>query len=73
MITTPLYKEVNGVFVSQVVAGSVVYAIDTNHNLTEGKEYIVSQNAYGDVLIKNDIGNEEWYTNEWFSLTKPIF
>lgn len=69
---TPLYQEENGVHVCKVSPQQKVYATDTIHDLTRNKAYVIEEIAYGDIIVKNDTGQRETYTSDWFSVTKLI-
>jgi len=67
---TSLCKKENGVYVMKVLAGDEVFGYDNNHNLTRNKKYIVKEQAYGEVLVENDLGKLEWYSHDWFRMNK---
>ena len=60
----------NGVIKDTIVVVKIGQPITANEraeefNLTEGRQYTVL--GYdGDILVKNDLGNEEFYSKEYF-------
>lgn len=70
MAYTPLYKLEDGYYVTQFKKGDEVYAEVTDFNITKNKQYQILDFYGMDVEIVNDLGEQEWYTNEWFSMTK---
>lgn len=63
-------KTMNGVIKDIVVVVKIGQPVTANKhaedfNLTEGRKYTVL--GYdGDILVKNDLGNEEFYSKEYF-------